>query len=77
MEVDDSQFIIQMNRQVTVNKEQGLPADTNISDERFQRFVKILRGNRASASSVKTGGGPTRKKVDPMDDADILDLFKN
>jgi len=76
MEVDDSRFIIEMNQQVTRNKEQGLPLNHDITTERFEKFISIIRGNRATASSVSTSGKISRKKVEPMKDSAILDLFK-
>jgi len=75
MEVDDSRFIIQLNQQVTRNKEAGLPLNQGIDTPSFERFISIIRGNRATAST----GNPTgkgRKKIKPMEDAAILKLFQ-
>lgn len=75
MEVDDSRLIIELNQQVTRNQEHGKPLDHDIPAEKFQRFIEILRGNRASASSVATKG-KAKPKVEPMKGEAILDLFK-
>jgi len=75
MEVADSQFLSEINLRVTRNKENGKSLREGITDPEYERFLAILRPNRQSASSTatKTGG---KKKVEPMADNDILNLFK-
>jgi hypothetical protein len=75
MEVDDSRFILDLNQRVLRNKENGLALNEGISDTEFQRFLSIMRGNRATASSVGGGTKSSRKKVEPMKDDTILNLF--
>lgn len=74
MNIEDSQFLLDLRQRVLANVAAGRPAKTGVSDEENRRFLALLRPARTAAVSTKPASA-SKKAVSPMSDADVDALF--
>ncbi len=75
MNIEDSQFLLDLRSRVLANVEAKLPAKQGISDDEQRRFIALLRPARSAAVSGGTKSAKTKKAVTPLSDSDVDALF--
>lgn len=73
MNIEDSQFLLDLRQRVLANVDANRPAKTGVSDEENRRFLALLRPARTAAVGTKSTS--SKKPVTAMSDSDVDALF--
>lgn len=73
---EQAQKIVDLRVKIQANKDAGIPEYTGIDREAIQEVIMILRSNRQHAAETGHTSGPKRKKVQPITDDKLAELFK-
>ena len=76
MDIETTQFLLDLRRKVQANREAGRPAKEGITDEEHIKFLALLRPARSSATEPGEKKASSRKTNIPMSDAEADALFK-